>query len=203
MSLLLFIAGSKAQVYLEPFTGYQTDLNSNDFKQINTGLQCSFKKSRGYEFVLQLQKSWPLNFVAADSSFTPNPALPVYASTKKTIRPAALSFAIGHRIKVAGKKTANIFSILIYTGITYQNIKVNYQYDKSNYTVLNPDKTQSRAGFFMSGGAEYMRQFKNGRIFFQLIAASPPVGKKIKYPSSFNFMAPLAFNAGYSIPFKK
>lgn len=202
ISLILLGACCKAQVYLEPFIGYQTDLNSNDFKQVNTGLQCSFKKSKGYEFVLQIQESWAIPFIAADSSFTPNPALPVYASAKKTIRPKASSFSVGHRFVVAGKKTANIFSILFNTGITYQNIKVSYQYDKSNYTILNPDKTQSRLGLYISGGSEYMRLLTNGRIFFQLNVATPPFGKKIKYPSSFYFMAPLAINIGYAVAIK-
>ncbi len=202
ISLMLLGTYCKAQVYIEPFIGYQIDLTSNDFKQVNTGLQCSFKKSKGYEFVLHLQESWAIPFIASDSSFTTNPALPVYASAKKTIQPKATSFSVGHRFVVAGKKTANIFSILFNTGITYQNIKVSYQYDKSNYTILNSDKTQSRLGFYISGGAEYMRLLTSGRIFFQLNVATPPFGKKVKYPSSFYFMAPLAINIGYAVAFK-
>lgn len=201
--LVTFFNCCLAQTYLEPFIGYQTDLNSNDFKQLNTGLQCSFKKSKRYEFILQLQKSWPLAFTTSQAAFTPNPSLPVYINAKKDIRPGAMSMAIGHRIKVAGKATANIFSVIVFTGGTYQHIKVNYQYDKNNYSILNPDKTQQRVGLFLSGGAEYMRIIKSGRIFFQLNAATPPAGKKPDYPSSFNFMAPLAFNAGYAVLIKK
>jgi hypothetical protein len=151
----------------------------------------------------QLQKSWPLPYVSNDSSFSTNPTLPVYASAKKILRPSATSFAVGHRLKVVGKKSVNIFSLIAYTGLTAQKINVNYTYDKNNYTILNPDKTQKRISVFLSAGAEYMHLLKNSRFFIQLIFSTPPIAKKINYPSSFNFLAPLSFNAGYSIQLKK
>lgn len=204
MIAALFADYCKAQIYIEPVVGYQIDLNSTKrFQQINTAVQCSFKQSKGYEFILQLQKSWSLQFVSNDSSFTPNPALPVYANAKKTIRPLASLLALGNRITVAGKNSNNIFSVVLYTGLMSQKIAVSYQYDKNNYTILNPDKTQLRVGIFISGGIEYMRLIKTDRVFFQLNVATPPYGKKINYPSSFGFMAPLSFNAGYSILIKK
>jgi hypothetical protein len=204
ITISLFDGYCVAQFYIEPVIGYQIDLNNkNRFEQINSAVQCSFKKSKNYEFVLQLQKSWPLPFFSNDSSFSQNPALPVYANAKKTIRPASSLFAIGHRITVTGKNSSNIFLVVLYTGITSQKIQVSYQYDKSNYTILNPDQTQERVGIIFSGGLEYMRLLKNGRLFIQLNFVTEPVGKKIKYPSSFDFIAPLSLNAGYSIPIKK
>ena len=203
LPLQLIIYCGKSQVFAEQFIGWQTDLNGNRFKQLNTGLQLSLKKSSSYELMLQLQKSWPVKIVSNDSAFTTNSNLNVYAGAKKTIKPAMSSVSLGQRIAVAGKKTANILSIIIYTGITYQRIAVSYVYDKSNYTVLNPDKTQAVTGFYISGGAEYMRLLKNGRVFFQLSLAAAPLGREMNYPSSFNFMAPLAFNAGYSFTIKK
>lgn len=118
------------------------------------------------------------------------------------MRPSALSFTMGHRFTVIGKNAANVFLVIVYAGFTAQKIAVSYNYDKNNYTILNPDQTQKRISSVISGGVEYMRLLKNGRLFAQLIAASEPVGKKIKSPSTFDFMAPLSFNVGYSIPLK-
>ncbi len=203
ITLQITVHYAKGQTSVEPFLGWQKDLNGGKFKQLNTGVQFSFKESPGYEFILQLQRSWPLAIVSYDAAFTTNTALPIFTGAKKSIRPAANSVALGHRIVVAGKNTANVFFIIIYTGMRVQRIAVKYEYDNDNYTILNPDKTLTRAGIYLSGGAEYMRVFKNGRIFFQLTASTQSLQKKIKYPSSFNFLAPLSFNAGYSFNIKK
>ncbi len=199
---LLFFA-AVAQVYIEPIAGYQLDINNKDFKQINSAVQIAFKKNNRYEFILAAQVSWPLSYVSGDSAFTANSSLPVYAPAEKTILPGSFSFSAGHRIVLAGRNSANKLSLLINTGFTAQKIKVRYAYDKNNYTILNPDQTQQRVNIYVSGGLEYMHLLKSGRLFFQINIASPPAGKQIKYPSSFKFMAPLNFNAGYSIPIKK
>jgi hypothetical protein len=204
IALNFFAAYCIAQVYIGPIIGYQIDLNNKKrLNQINSAIQFDWKVSKYYGMIFQLQKGWPLPYISSDSSFSSNPALPVYASAKKTIRPSAISFAIGHRIMVKGKNSANIFSFIAYTGLTAQKIAVSYSYDKNNYTILNPDQTKKRISGFLSAGVEYMHLLKNGRFFTQLIFSTPPVGKKIKYPSSFNFLVPLSFNAGYSIPLKK
>jgi hypothetical protein len=193
-----------AQVYIEPAIGYKTDLNNKKgFKMFNTALQCSWKISKQYEFVVQLQKGSPFPSVFNDPSFSLNPALPLYASAKKTIRPSDLSFALGHRIKVAGKKTGNALYAILYSGITSQKLTVDYSYDKNNYTILNPDQTQKRFSVFFSGGAEYVRTIKGNRFFIQLLFATGPLQTKVFYPSSFRFMVPLSFNAGYSVKIKK
>jgi hypothetical protein len=203
ITVILFTVYGTAQVYIEPVIGYQTDLNNKkSFQQINSAVQLAYKVSKYYGLVVQLQKGWALASTAADFAFSANPALPVTIAAKKTMRPSALSFTIGHRITVAGKNSANIFSVILYSGVTAQKIAVTYEYDKNNYTILNPDQTQKRISGIFSGGVEYMRLLKIGRLFAQFIAASEPVGKKIKYPSSFDFMAPMAFNIGYSIPVK-
>ena len=68
--------------------------------------------------------------------------------------------------------------------------------------ILNPDKTINATGLFISGGFEYMRQIKNNRLFVDLNFSSPP-GYNNKYPSSFNLMAPVTLNIGYSIKISK
>jgi hypothetical protein len=207
ISLLLVINLSAfnciAQFYIEPVIGYQIDMNQSGFKQINSAVQFTFKKSSGYEFILLVQKSWALSHVSNDSAFTANPSLPLYTDAQKTILPGSFSFSAGHRIVLAGKNSVNKLSLLVNTGLTAQQIKVSYRYDKNNYTLLNPDETQKRLSVFISGGVEYMRLLKTGRLFFQINVSSPPAGRAFKYPSSFQLMAPINLSAGYSIPIKK
>ncbi len=190
----------QGQIYMEPYTGFQMDLNNNNthFKQINSGVQFSFKSKGAYELVLQLQHSWPLTYNASDSAFTPNPSLPVYVNAPKKIQPSSSSFAVMHRIAVAGKNAANTFYAVLSTGLVYQKIKVSYAYDKTNYSIINPDKTQERTRGYFGLGVLYVRQLQKGRFFAEMDFNTPPIGPKIKYPSTFKFMAPAALNIGYS-----
>jgi hypothetical protein len=194
-----------AQIYIEPVAGYQLDIaNRAKFSQINTGIQVSFKKGRGYELVARIQKSSPLVYHGkADSAFTPNTSLPLYESAGQTIHPGAWYFSVDHRFILNGSNAKQHFSVLLHTGVTYQNIIVAYDYDKNNYTVLNPEKTRKATSIFVGTGFEYMRIFKDNRVFFQITIDTPPGHGASSYPSSFSFMAPLAFNAGYSILIKK
>jgi hypothetical protein len=203
IALGLFAGKVSAQIYVEPVIGYQLDMNNNGFKLVSSAVQLALQKSRRYELIFLLQKSWPLAITSNDSAFTANSSLPVYTAAEKTILPGSFAVSIGHRFVLAGANGLNRFSLLVNTGLTAQKIKVRYRYDKSNYTILNPDQTQNRFSVFISGGVEYMRLLKSGRIFFQTVVSSPPAGKPIKYPSTFKFMAPLNFNIGYSILIKK
>lgn len=202
--LLLNCISILAQKNATPYLGYQADLNNDArFKQMNLGCQFSFGQKNGNEFFIQLQYALPLPHSSNDSSFTPNPNLPVYSAAKKTIKPATGSLAFGGLIKIAGKNSANHFYIILGGGLAYQHIAVSYSLDKTNYTILNPDKTQNLLGIFISGGIAYTRQLVKGRFVFQLLSSTPLLMRKISYPSSFKTLAPLAFNIGYSIPLKK
>jgi hypothetical protein len=97
-----------------------------------------------------------------------------------------------------GRATNNSLFFVYYLGVSNQKIKVDYSYDKTNYTILNPDKSVSKTGLYLSGGLEYMRNLKTGRIFTQLLAGGF-IHDAINYPNSFYFLAPLSFNVGYSI----
>jgi hypothetical protein len=194
-----------AQTHLEVFTGYQHDINNRkyNFDMINSGVQISWKKNRTYEMLLQLQMGWGIKKNFSEAAYTSSPDFPVQSNAKKIISPAAISFSIGHRFVTTGKNFPGSISVLLYTGLAYQKIKVFYQYDKINYTILNPDRTQEDIGVSFTIGAEYMKQFKNGRGFFQVLTGPQPLLKKIPSNISFNFMAPLSFNAGYSFIIKK
>jgi hypothetical protein len=202
--LLLLAVNLHAQIYIEPFGGFQLDVNNTDphFKQINSGLQFSFKSKGTYEVVFQFLRSWPVAFNSADSAFTANTALPLYTNAAKKIQPSSLSAAVMNRFAVAGAGTRNTFYVVLSTGLVYQKMNVSYTYDKTNYSILNPDKTQERTRAYFGFGMLYMRQLKKGRFFTEMDFNTPPVGPKIKYPSSFKFMAPAAFNIGYSFKIK-
>jgi hypothetical protein len=201
--ITFFIAiSTKAQLYVEPVAGFHQDLNNVGFKQINTALQLSFKKNSRYELILLLQKVWGLPLKSSDVAFSLNPAMLLMTNAAKTINPSAVSIAIGHRIVIAGYNSPNRLSVMLFTGIAFQHLTVNYVYDRINYTILNPDRTINRTGFYVAGGFEYMKLTKTGRVFVQLLVASPPTGKESGYPASFHAMAPIGLNLGYSIPVK-
>ena len=190
------------QLYIEPFAGYQKDLNNKNFQLLNTGVQLSFIRSRRYELILQLQKSWPFSRHSADSSFTLNPNLPLYSAAAKNLRPSVITAAFGNRFKILGVHSKNGLYVKVFTGFVYQRVSVRYQYDKTNYIVVNPDKTLQAAGVFLSGGLEYMRQLPTGRLFGEINFSTPPATGKLDYPYSFNLMAPFSVNIGYSILLK-
>jgi hypothetical protein len=192
---------SFSQIYIEPVAGYQKNLNNNRTYFLNTGLRAAFRFKK-YELLVQVQNSWPQTLNYTVSSFTANPALPLNSPAEKKMRTSSYSFAIGNRFKVAGRKTKNSFFVSMYTGVMFQKTTVNYTYDKTNYILLNPDRTQSIAGPFFSAGFEYMRQIKSGRLFAELNFSTPPVGKQ-SYPSSFGPAAPASLNIGYSIKISK
>ena len=203
ISILLFY-NSNAQFYVEPIVGFQQDLNKGSkLKQINSAINVSWKVGRTLEVILQGQRSWPIAYKSADAAFTTNPALPVSAIADKKISPSALSLLVGQRTKIWGRATNNSIFFICYLGVSNQKIKVDYSYDKTNYTILNPDKNVNETGLYLSGGLEYMRQLKFGRIFTQLLAGGF-IHEDINYPNSFYFLVPFSFNVGYSIPiFKK
>ncbi|MFN8252732.1 MAG: hypothetical protein U0V75_12745 [Ferruginibacter sp.] len=202
--LQVFVLAGYSQVYLEPFTGFQFDMNNTSphFKQVNTGLSCSFKSRGSYELVLQLNHSLPLAVTSSDSAFTTNLSLPLYAAAKEKINPSSTSFALVHRIAITGKKSVNTLYATISIGVVYQELRVSYAYDKANYSILNPDKTQNRSNIYGGVGLLFIHQLKKNRLFAEIAFNTPPAGPKIKYPSSFKFMAPAALNLGYSFTIK-
>ncbi len=200
---LLFFYNCDAQFYVEPILGYQIDLNKNSkLKQLNTAINICWKARPKYELILQVQRSWPSSYKSSDASYTTNPALPLYAAANKNISPSALSLLIGHRIKLAGRSSNNSLFVNLSAGVSHQQIKVNYSYDKNNYTILNPDKSVNETGLCVSGGIEYMRTLKTGRVFTQLLFGGF-IHEETNYPNSFYFLVPVSLNVGYSIPISK
>ncbi len=193
---------SFAQLYLEPFAGFQKDLNNQKSNFVNSGLQFAYKLNN-YEFLFQMQKNWPFALHSDDQSFTADLSLPLYEPVEKTLNSSLYTLALGNRFKVAGRNTKNSFFIKLYTGIAYQKTLVKYKNTKAGYVILNPDQTQEITGPFISGGLEYMRQAGSGRLFFELNFSTPPAGTKYNSPTSFNPLAPVSLNIGYDIKISK
>ncbi len=205
IALVLLVCACAAQSYIEPIIGSRFALNNKAYKflQVNIGAQYSFRKSKNYDILLQGLISWPIAKSSTVKAYTSNPSLPVDASVEKTTKPYTFSFALGHRVTLFGGEQNNYLALLIYTGVVYEQMLVSYAYDKQNYIILNPDKTQNRANIFASGGFEYLHKLPKGRLFAQLVIASPPFGGSIKYPSTFGFITALSVNVGYAIPLTK
>ena len=195
----------RAQTYFEIFTGYQKDLNNSghNFNMINSGIQLRLKKNRTYEMMLMLQKDWGITSNSIEPAYTANPASPLQSTAEKRITPSFASFLLGNKFVFTGRNFPGSIGFLLYGGFAYQKLKVIYQYDKNNYTLLNPDRTQDGAGVFFLLGIEYIKEIKNGRLFFQVLTGPQPLMKNIPSNMSFNFMAPLSLNAGYSFIIKK
>lgn len=203
--LFLTSLALNAQKSIEPIIGYAIDINNGKYplRQFNTGVQLAWGDVRKDQLLLTAQVSIPHTYKSSDSSFTLNPALPLYQQADKKIKPFSASVSIGYRIKLFEVKTVNKFSLLLYTGLTYQHIVVNYSHDKENYIILNPEKSIKSLGIFGGGGLEYMRLLKKGNVFFQVKIDSPPLTTIKNRLPSLRLLVPLSLNVGYSFPLNK
>jgi len=202
--ITIFAGSCAAQTYIEPIAGFQTDIsNKAKFQQINLGVQFSFKTNQCYELIVRVQRSSGLAYHSNDSSFTANNALPLYTNAAKTIHPSAWYLSLDQRFILNSGNKKYGFAVLLLAGITAQKITVHYQYDKVNYTILNPDQTQKITTLFVGTGIEYMRLIDDNRFFIQLTINAPLASLTTTYPSSFSYLAPLAVNVGYSYLIKK
>ncbi|MFT3934811.1 MAG: hypothetical protein QM726_14395 [Chitinophagaceae bacterium] len=203
--LLMFISSiAYSQVSIEPVIGFQKDLNNRNLYLLNTGLRLGIKTSPGNEFLVQAQVSWPSSYhPGPDSSFTTNSSLPLYSPAQKNITTNLFSFAIGDRFQVAGWHTKGKWFTHVLTGIMHQRLAVDYAYDKANYIILNPDKTQEVTNVFVSAGIAYLYPLGPGRLLLEMDISSGPFGRGDKYPYKTNLIAPLSLNIGYSIQLSK
>ncbi|MBX9784517.1 MAG: hypothetical protein K2X48_14605 [Chitinophagaceae bacterium] len=205
LTVALFISiKSFAQTYLEPFAGISYDLrNKQHFTLVNTGMAISFKTNSFYEFSAGVIKKWGTNKKSTDSAFTTNISLPVSAIAEKIYQPSAFDLFINNRFTILKSNNINSLNLILLFGISIQRVKVSYNYNKNDYTVLNPEISIAGTGFFAGTGIEYMKQIKKGRLIAQLSVATLPVTKKQPAINSFRLLAPLSLNIGYSIPLSK
>lgn len=204
---ILFIAICKlsaAQTHFEAFTGYGFDVrHKQNLSMINTGLQLVFSKKSNYEFVTGVQYGFGIKRKGIDSSFTSNPSLPLYSAAEKTTHSSLISVYTNHRVKLFKFGEQQRININFICGLRFQEVKVNYKYNNSDYIVLNPSAGTNRLGLYIGTGLEYIYTMKKGRIFVQANIVSPSLRGKNPQPNSFNQSVPLSFNFGYSLKLKK
>lgn len=194
---------ASSQVYLEPVAGYQLDANNGHNKNIQSALNIAFRKNRIYEFLFKIQQSWPVSaHQFKDSSYTLNPTLPLNEPAIKKIKRSSFSIALGNRFTILNRKKKDRLYVDFTTGLNFQHISVSYQYDKTNYTILNPDRDAREWGPFVGFGIGYMRQVANHRFFTEISIASSPTAT-LNYPSSYRLAAPFSLNIGYSFQISK
>ena len=203
LSITLLPKFSFSQVYLEPITGYQKDISNKGINFINTALQLAYKPGKGNELLFRFQKSFLQPYHHTDSAVTLNPSLPLITNAEKKLAINLFTAAVGYRLILKGRHSADKFYLSFYTGVMHQQISVGYDYDKVNYIVLNPDQYQNRTSIFFESGLAYMHQFKNNRFFCEINLSTPPVGHAEKNTSYTHLIAPLSVNIGYSIKLSK
>jgi hypothetical protein len=210
--ILLFIIGClfqniiNAQKYIEPIIGYQNNfLNINDTKkngilnQAYIGLSFSNKKREQYEYAFNLSSGIPITKKIVDSSFTLNIGLPLFSPAYKYTSFFSLSASFVQKYKFIDFSEKDKLIFLFGLGFTYQSIMINYEYDKINYVILNPDKSIRKFGLHTSFGIQYLHYLKKGRIFIQSEIESPIFTKKTKYYTNLKAILPLRYSLGYSI----
>ena len=199
-----------SQNYIEPFLEFRTNKSiekTNNpaviLHQIYTGIQLSKIKSHRFEYAFQLGFGLPISHKRADSSFTLNTNLPVYMKANKTISVFSTSIYYVQKYLLVDVKEKDKLNFLINTGFTYRNLKITYDYDKTNYTILNPDKTQSLLGVSVGMGFQYTHIIKNNRLFIQAYMDFPLIRPKTNYPGVLKTIVPLTTAIGYSLKQKK
>ena len=202
LSVILFTVSfaASAQKYIEPIVGYQISPKDQYlFKQLNAGVQWVLLNKKKKPFFLKAMISLPIADKSLDTAYTTNINLPLIQQVQKTIKPYGFLLTIGKRVIIQPSGRYNKFSFIFSGGIAYQYLKVENNYDRKNYELLNPDKTKSRFGGLVAFQMEYMRILKNGRIFIQTGISSSPISKRKASQNSFKFLVPIDFNIGYSI----
>jgi hypothetical protein len=193
----------KAQFYFEPLIGYQIDQSYNGrdgkFNQFNSAISFIWQCDDKYGVGIQIQRTFPRQYHSIDSSFTANPAFPIYAPAYKTITVKFYSVSIAQHIYIFGWKNQSRINLIVNEGIMNVSMNVSYNYDKTNYTILNPDRTEIMNAAYFTPGVEYVRQLKYGKFFGQ-VSVTTVTNAKTGYPNSFKYYKPISLNIGYSIP---
>lgn len=206
--LLVFVLlaqWSWSQWYAEPFVGFRQDLNSPDFHQFNAGIQLAWKVSKYYELLFQIQRTLPSEKKYQQFAYTSNTALPLTSPYQKTMSPSIFNIGFGNRFFMAGKHSQNKLFAKVYLGYVYEEVNVSYtEIDKTNYAILNPDKSSKNEGLYIAGGFEFMRSIGNNRIFAAIDVSTPPIGeRRPTYPYSYQPLSPFTINIVYSIALTK
>ncbi|MFT3749239.1 MAG: hypothetical protein QM768_13020 [Agriterribacter sp.] len=204
--LLFFIPFlSYSQNTVEPCVGYSIDLaNKPAFSQANIGLQYPVINHRVYQLLIRVQGGLPLNNQSGiDAAYTPDPALPLSVTAAHKAKWHSAALIIGNRFKLISWAGKNTISPFANAGIAYQKINVVYDnYNKEQYTVLNPHRDLKKFGLCIGGGIQYKRNLGAGAVFLHAeVLSSPVVDSLNNY--HYKLPVPLSINIGYVVEFKK
>ncbi len=209
ISILILLTASYLQLfsqkYIEPIVGIQfnqkkaADVN---IKQIALGVQISFAIRKYYENGLQINIGLPIPLKGYDSSFSLNPSVPFYSRADKNLKIFSSSATFFQNIKLVSFTSKDKLSFQFNIGVTYQKLTINYEYDKANYVILNPDIDIQKTGIYFGFGLHYLYELQKGRIFLQGGVSFPPLVKKNNYPTVYKGLLNPVIAVGYSIKFQ-
>jgi len=204
--LLLFPFLCRAQHTIEPYIGYNVDVNNKGaFSQFNIGLQYPMINKPTYQMLIGARVGLPLNRQAGVSAaYTFDQTLPLRTDVDYTTQWHAYSILFENRFRVASwANHKNNISLIINIGFTHQRISAKHgSYNRDKYTILNPQRTATTTGAFVGSGIQYKRATPAGHFFLQLNFASPPIAKRLD-SYYYNSPASLGLYMGYIINFKK
>lgn len=193
-----------AQIYIEPLAGYAIDVrNKPSFHLFNTGLSFSFPTQSFYEFSVGFSNSFGMTRKGSDSAFTTNLSLPAGIRAGKSLQPSGWSLFFNNRFQFYKYGNNNALNFIVLIGIAKQKIAVSYDYNKTDYTILNPETSIEELGLYTGYGFEYVKTFNRNRLIAQLNFSTPPIAGRQPEINSFKLMTPLSFNIGYSFQLSK
>lgn len=203
----LFIhVNAQSQNSIEPYIGISSDQENNyKFKQANIGLQLVVLDHKVYNMLFTFQGGLPVNkSTGIDKAYALNSELPLVADAYRETKVSSFSFGFMHRFKVATWQQKNSVSLFVSTNFLHQHIKTDYEYNKTEYTILNPHRNYKKNGFNLNFGVMYAYWLNNGhRLFAQGVVSTPATNKSSDDLHGYKSIAPIALHLGYAIKFKK
>ncbi len=196
---IVFAINGKTQSSLVAATGISIDVNNNAYTFYHIPVTLEWMGNVKKSFLLKLDYDIPFHATVTDYAYTLNNSLPASIALRKKIIPYIFDISIGWRIHLFTNKQNNKFYLdLLPIGLSNQNIHVVYSgYDKNNYSILNPDESLNKGGFFISAGFVYSAHLKGNNLMVMLYLQSPPATRRGDYAVSYRFCAPLQLTVGY------
>jgi hypothetical protein len=201
---ILFSLSASAQSYVSLSTGISKDVSNNAVPYYAIPVMVQWKPFRKHWDVLFFETDYniPIAGYNTGTAYTLNPSLPASVTVKEKIRPSVFTQFMGATFSWDVDTTKrNSFFINPLVGICNQSFSVKYEnYDNKNYEVLNPDVDLERASLVCAIEIGY--KFHNDFIVM-LHAQSGMLSDKGSYPLSYEFIAPLQLNLGYTFCYIK
>jgi hypothetical protein len=182
---VLFSLSASAQSYVSLSTGISRDVSNNAVPFYAIPVMGQWKPfSRRFNVLFfETDYNIPIAGYSTGTAYTLNPSLPASVTLKEKITPSVLTQFAGATFSWDVDATKrNSFFINPLIGICDQSFKVKYEnYDNKNYEVLNPDVNLEKTS----------------------LVCAIEIGYKGSDPLSYEFIAPLQLNFGYTFCYIK